>query len=81
VGVLRQFVAMLREQSSKRGGAFETTTCPTCGRDVERSVTRSPRILPGSWWPPTDAERRACCPVHGHSPYNDESVRRTAVEE
>ncbi len=71
---LRRFLTFLEERSSRRS-SFETTTCSVCSREVEREVTAyAGRTIPGTWWPPTDEERRACCPVHGRSPYNTRSL-------
>jgi hypothetical protein len=50
---------------------FETWTCPKCGLSVEvpsssPGAARRPSSMGPMWLPPTDAERVAACPVHGH---------------
>jgi hypothetical protein len=49
----------------------ETWTCPKCGVDVEVSSSspgagRRPDRFGPMWLPPTEAERLAACPTHGH---------------
>jgi len=50
---------------------FETWSCPECGMRVEvpsttPGVNRKPWGVGPMWMPPTEAERLAACPIHGH---------------
>ena len=50
---------------------YETWTCPKCGLKVEvpsssPGVSRRPWNAGLMWLPPTEAERLAACPIHGH---------------